>query len=205
MYNFTRIAFHWTKKWSKSVVSWFSYTIGISDVFANCIYLDKCKWLAKLCIFIICFGIWPNKDIDKRIYSGTGDKWHNIAVISLMSVIGHRTSLWLYDSLDSVMEAVTKSPYSRLVAYSLDRLSHSPNLDRLHLHGYGLSPEGRDGRQSTSQQSWRAPLVCANQFLGGLKWIDFPTPRCHPCTLHRSDWHHIGFWSSCPFQNVTEM
>ena len=108
------------KKWSKSVVSWFSYTIGISDVFANCIYLDKCKWLAKLCIFIICFGIWPNKDIDKRIYSGTGDKWHHIAVISLMSVIGHRTSLWLYDSLDSVMEAVTKSPYSRLVAYSLD-------------------------------------------------------------------------------------
>ena len=42
------------------------------------------------------------------IYSGTGDRWHNIAEISLTSTV-------LYDSPDWVMEIVHKYSHSHRV------------------------------------------------------------------------------------------
>ena len=96
------------------------------------------------------------RDINIRIYYGTGDKWHSIAIISL---IGHMTSLGLYDSPDSVMEAAQNYLQSRLAACSTDRLFHSPNLHRLYICGGKLNPEGRGVEQSISQWSWVASLT----------------------------------------------
>ena len=56
------------------------------------------------------------------------------------------TIFGLYDSPDSVMEAVQKYPHQRLVACSPDRLLHSPDLHRLHLCRDSISPKGRGGR-----------------------------------------------------------
>ena len=61
------------------------------------------------------------------------------------------TSLGLYDSPDSVMEAVEKDPHSRLAACLLDRLVHCSNFHRLNLCGDRLSPEGRDGKTGYQQ------------------------------------------------------
>ena len=43
-------------------------------------------------------------------YSGTYDKWHNIVVTPLM---WHMTYIGLYNSPDTTMYAVQKSPYAR--------------------------------------------------------------------------------------------
>ena len=56
------------------------------------------------------------------------------------------TSRELYDSRDSVMEAVQKYPHSRLAACSPGRILHSPILRHMHLCGDRLNPEGRNGR-----------------------------------------------------------
>ena len=95
-------------------------------------------------------------------------------------------SLVLYDNPDSVTEDTQKHPHSRLAARSLDKPLHSTTLRRLNLCGDRLSPEGRDGRavyQSTV-------LPC------------FDIIYAH-CTSQTD--RDIGFWSSCPFHNTTEM
>ena len=63
-----------------------------------------------------------------------------------VSLIWHITILGLYDSPDSVMEAIQNYPHQRLAACSPDRLLHSPDLHRLHLCHDSISPDGRDGR-----------------------------------------------------------
>ena len=56
------------------------------------------------------------------------------------------TVLALYDSPNSVTEAVQTYPHPHLVACSPDRLLHSPALHRLYPCHDSLSPEGRNGR-----------------------------------------------------------
>ena len=55
-----------------------------SNIFVNYILSNKWKWKAKICTFITTVRIWPNRDINIRICSGTVDKWHSIVVTSLI-------------------------------------------------------------------------------------------------------------------------
>ena len=102
------------------------------------------------------------------MYSGIGNKWHDIAVISL---IWHMTIFGLYDGPDSVMEAVQKYPHSRLAACSPDRLLHSPDLHRLHLCYDSISSEVRDGR-IVYQPVVLDSFIRLRPSPGGHKWID---------------------------------
>ena len=87
-------------------------------------------------------GIWPYRNINIRIYSGTVDKWHNIVVTSLL---WHMTSLGLYFGPDSTMQAVQKSTNARFADYLPVRPLHSSNLCCLDLCCDSLSPQGGDG------------------------------------------------------------
>ena len=130
------------------------------------------------------------------------------------------------------MEVVQKYLHPCLAACSPDRLLHSPHLHRLHLCHDSISPEDRYGRivyQSVVLDSFRSTaripmrsqinlLVYDDRFLiisivytnllhsnYTPTTVVFPMPRCHPCTMHRSDRRDIRFLSSCPFQSATGM
>ena len=129
--------------WSKCVVLLFSCFICNKWYSCKLYIIRYVQIIGIKKNFTACLRMWPNRGIMIRIYARAGDKWYSIAAISL---IGHMTSLELYESPDSVMEAVQKYPRLRLAACSPDKLLYSPNLRRLHLCGDRLSPEGTDGR-----------------------------------------------------------
>ena len=113
-----------------------------SDIFVNHVRSNKSKWLAKISTFITSLRIWQHRDINLRIYSGTIDKWHKRVITSL---IWHMTSLGLYYSPDSMIQAVPKSPNAPFGDCPPVRPLHSSNLCCLDICSSSLSPQGRDG------------------------------------------------------------
>ena len=98
--------------------------------------------MAKISTFMTYLRIWPYRDVNIRIYFGTVDKWPNIVVTSL---IWNMTSLGLYYSPESTMQAVQKSPNARFADCLPVRPLHSSNLCCLDLCCDSLSPQGGDG------------------------------------------------------------
>ena len=92
----------------------------------------------KSSIFIAYMTIWPNIISTEGFILGQATKWHNIVVMSLKC---YMISPGLYDSPDSTMETVQKSPQARLASCPPVRLVHSPKLRRLDLCCDKLSPK----------------------------------------------------------------
>ena len=129
--NFTWITFHLANKWSNALFHDIMISFCISHICANKIQLGKWKWFATSSSFIPCIRIWTKRDVNVRIYSGTGDKWCNITIISSIKYI---TSPGLFYNPDSTTEAGLKYPHTRL-AQSVHKLDCSivPNCASLDL------------------------------------------------------------------------
>ena len=69
------------------------------------------KIIGKKYHFHFLHNDMTKQNSNARIYSRTGDKWHNTVV---MPLIGYMTSPGLYERPYSTMEAMQKFPHARL-------------------------------------------------------------------------------------------
>ena len=114
----------------------------ISDIFVKLYTIKKLKMMGRNYHFITSLRIWPYRDINIRIYSGTVDKWHNIIVTSL---IWHMTPSPCTIALILRCGLSKKSPNARFADCPPIRPLHSSNFCCLDLCCDNLSPKCGDG------------------------------------------------------------